>query len=270
MPSFKHIIHSDNPTPFFYAALIVLGLTMLNFLVSCATVGANNPRLNGLQQRYQAALQDPVLQSQTEALERTKFYLDDAAFAQDEAELQHHIYLIENYLELAKTRADTERDDLQVTLLQGERDRLQTQIDAAIAAEKARIAAIEAERKRRLEELQAIETTRGVVVTLGDLFFQEPNRMRVNNEADVKLGKIAAMLQQNPRQSVLIEAYVNNTGTADFLSGVSQRLADNVSFALIERGVSSARLSPEGRGKRVFTDADGKPQKRWVEITLLR
>jgi outer membrane protein OmpA-like peptidoglycan-associated protein len=66
---------------------------------------------------------------------------------------------------------------------------------------------------------------------------------------DGELKKVAEFLKSYPTASAEIEGHTDNIGAVDYNRGLSQRRADSVRKALIEKfGIESARLTAKGYG----------------------
>ena len=89
--------------------------------------------------------------------------------------------------------------------------------------------------QQHLAALQATQTERGMLVTLGDVLF-EFNRAEVKPAAQSSLAKLADFLQQNPSRSVLIEGHTDSIGSAASNEALSRRRADAVDIALEGHG----------------------------------
>lgn len=100
----------------------------------------------------------------------------------------------------------------------------------------------------QLAELQAKQTERGMLVTLGDVLF-EFNRAEIKTTAQGELRKLADFLQKHPERNVLIEGYTDNIGSAGYNATLSQRRAESVANALVALGVSPQRMKSVGYGK---------------------
>ena len=88
------------------------------------------------------------------------------------------------------------------------------------------------------------------------------------------LEQLAKTLARKPSiKKVRIEGYTDNRGSASFNLDLSQRRADSVRTALIERGVAAERLESKGYGKDHPIDTnktvDGRAANRRVEFTIL-
>lgn len=107
------------------------------------------------------------------------------------------------------------------------------------------------ELRQRLADLQANQTERGMLVTLGDVLF-ELNRAEVKPAAQSSLRKLADFLRQYPTRQVLIEGHTDNTGSAAYNEALSGKRAEAVKAALLGMGdgLASARITTVGYGSR--------------------
>lgn len=101
---------------------------------------------------------------------------------------------------------------------------------------------------QQLTELQATQTERGMLVTLGDVLF-EFNRSEVKPGAQVSLHKLVDFLQQNPTRSILIEGHTDSIGSAASNMALSLRRADAVDVALVGMGLAKQRVTTVGYGE---------------------
>jgi outer membrane protein OmpA-like peptidoglycan-associated protein len=125
---------------------------------------------------------------------------------------------------------------------------------------------------KELSELKATQTDRGVVLTVGSALF-------ATGKADVAPGiqrdadKLVAFLQNNPKRSVLIEGFTDNTGSDATNIKLSQERADAIKNLLVAKGISPDRVVTQGYGSqypRVANDTPaGRQQNRRVEIVVL-
>jgi outer membrane protein OmpA-like peptidoglycan-associated protein len=123
----------------------------------------------------------------------------------------------------------------------------------------------------QIDELNARETDRGLVVTLGDLLF-ETGRADLKGGATSNLDKLALFLGEYPDRTVLIEGHTDNVGSDDQNMDLSNRRAYSVRSYLAGRGISADRLSSTGMGESApiaSNDTDtGRQQNRRVEIII--
>ncbi|MDX1571390.1 MAG: OmpA family protein, partial [Xanthomonadales bacterium] len=145
---------------------------------------------------------------------------------------------------------------------------------AELARREAEVAAAQADSLRRqLQNLQARQTDRGLVFTLGDVLF-ETAEADLRPESLANLERLVSFIQQYPERNVNIEGHTDSVGSAEFNLNLSQKRAEAVRDALIERGVEKSRLKAIGLGEE-FPIADnqteyGRGQNRRVEIVILK
>lgn len=127
------------------------------------------------------------------------------------------------------------------------------------------------ELQRKILELNAKETERGLIVTLGDLLF-ETGRAELKGNGAANLGKLAAFLNQYPERSVIIEGHTDNVGSDDYNMGLSQRRADTVKSYLLSQGIAASRVVSVGKGEGYpiasNDDATGRQMNRRVEVII--
>jgi outer membrane protein OmpA-like peptidoglycan-associated protein len=124
--------------------------------------------------------------------------------------------------------------------------------------------------REQLLALQAKQTERGMILTLGSNVLFDTNSDVLKPGADDALNRVAQFLQSQSNFKLRIEGHTDSTGTASYNEALSQRRADAVYHALVSRGVDSGRIQPVGRGMElpVATNAtaEGRQQNRRVEL----
>ncbi|MDO8862110.1 OmpA family protein [Haliea sp. E1-2-M8] len=145
-------------------------------------------------------------------------------------------------------------------------------LEAGVAREDAEAARLkQAELNRQLEELNAKETARGIVITLGDVLFAT-GRAELTGSAPEGLRKLAAFLGEYPDRSIAIEGHTDSVGTDEFNMGLSQRRADAVQTFLVNQGVAASRMRAVGKGEGspiASNDTNtGRQQNRRVEVII--
>lgn len=125
--------------------------------------------------------------------------------------------------------------------------------------------------RRQLADLQAQQTDRGTLVTLGDLLF-EFDRAEVKPAARGELMKLADFLKAYPDRRVLIEGHTDNVGADSYNEQLSRRRAEAVAQALVALGVESPRVTVVGHGKQypvaANTSDTNRALNRRVEVYL--
>ncbi|HEX5765169.1 MAG TPA: OmpA family protein, partial [Woeseiaceae bacterium] len=182
--------------------------------------------------------------------------------------------------ELARLQARTrEADKARLDATAARKDAMSARADATAArleADESRettmAARLESEDlQRQIEELNARETDRGLVVTLGDLLF-ETGKSDLKGGAAANLNKLALFLGEYPDRSVLIEGHTDNVGSDETNVNLSQRRANSVQSYLVGQGIAAARLSTSGLGEGSPVagndTATGRQQNRRVEVII--
>jgi outer membrane protein OmpA-like peptidoglycan-associated protein len=124
---------------------------------------------------------------------------------------------------------------------------------------------------QQLADLKAKPTDRGMVLTLGDVLF-DTGRANLSAGAKAPIDHLAEFLMKNPGRTATIEGYTDSSGGSAMNQALSERRAESVKNALVDRGVEANRLSARGLGEeRPVTSNDtaaGRQQNRRVEIVL--
>ena len=138
---------------------------------------------------------------------------------------------------------------------------------AQASAAQDRVRALEAQ----LREMEALQTERGLIVTLGDVLFAF-NKAELTPQAAPRLDKLAGFLRQFPDRRLLIEGYTDSVGGDAYNQELSQRRALAVRDALAQRGVDAGRVTVAGYGKAFPVADNGSPEgramNRRVEIVI--
>jgi outer membrane protein OmpA-like peptidoglycan-associated protein len=170
--------------------------------------------------------------------------------------------------EQAKMQAQQAQAQAQQAQAQAQQAQAQAQsAEAARGQAEARAAQLAAQ----LADLAAKQTERGAVITLGDVLFAT-DQARLTPDGVRTVRKLADVLTNNPRRSVLIEGFTDSTGSSAHNLELSQRRADAVRDALQGMGVGRERIATRGYGAAFPVagndSAAGRQQNRRVEIVL--
>ena len=157
-------------------------------------------------------------------------------------------------LEARRAQSQAASAQAQAAAAQGQAQAAQQRAKSAeVRADAAQAVASDAQQRaamlqQQLNDLQAKETERGMLVTLGDVLF-EFNRAEVKPAAQVSLRKLADFLLQYPNRLLLVEGHTDNVGSVAYNEGLSQRRAESVGLALVAMGIAPQRIKVVGYGK---------------------
>jgi len=143
---------------------------------------------------------------------------------------------------------------------------------AAANANSATDQATIARQEQQLKDLNAKKTKRGMVITLGDVLFGT-NKSELKSGGMHNVQKLADFLKEYPKHKVLIEGYTDSTGSAEYNQKLSERRANSVQAALVNKmGIDSDRISSRGYGEEfpaAGNDSSSNRQlNRRVEIII--
>jgi len=232
------------------------------------------------QQTPQVATNAPVaLQDADQALRRAeRVWADD----HDTEEVQHLSFITTQRVEIAKTVTEKKLAEASMQQANEERERVLldartreaqgAQQEAERAKQQAQAATSQAQQlQQELAALQAKQTDRGLVLTLGDVLFE-------TGKADLRAGALrnlyplVTFLQKYPERQVMIEGHTDSMGSDSYNLDLSQRRADVVRDFLIQNGVNASQITTRGYGKTspvASNDtAAGRQQNRRVEMII--
>ena len=201
----------------------------------------------------------------------------------------HYAYLATQMARIAEQRTHEQVATAQVKAGETERQKIllaARENEANQALAQARTAQSQAEQARsdaqraqadsqrlaaQLENLQASQTSRGIVLTLDDVLF-DTGRAVLKSGAQRSIEQIAAFLSENPERRVQVEGFTDSQGIDDYNRDLSQSRADAVARAIIQRGIDAQRVRALGYGEEfpvASNEESGSRQlNRRVEIIV--
>jgi outer membrane protein OmpA-like peptidoglycan-associated protein len=123
------------------------------------------------------------------------------------------------------------------------------------------------------QELNAKNSDRGMVITLGDVLF-DTDKSQLKPGGMRTLQKLSEFLKANNERKVVIEGFTDSTGSEEYNLNLSERRANTVKNALLDLGISADRIISRGYGKSYPVagndTAAGRQLNRRVEVIVSR
>ena len=269
-PKLQHLF------PLSLATSIAL-LTGTLMLTACA----NNPQSPSgavaARERLMQLQNDPALASRVSVAIRSADTAVTAAEKpiKDKVESDHLVFIATREVDVAWAQAKTRQLEDQRAGLTQQRDseRLQSRTREADRAQNdaTQTRANNDELRRQIADLNAKETERGLVVTLGDMLF-ETGQAQLKGNALANLNKLSTFMETYPERTLAIEGHTDTVGSEASNLSLSQRRADAVRMHLLEQGVAAKRLSAVGKGEAYPVASNdsisGRALNRRVEVII--
>lgn len=254
-----------------------IAITSVLLFVGCTTAMKSPDGAIAARSRLVQLQNDSTLAQQAPVAIRTA----DAAVTQAEVPIKdkeysnHLVFIAGRQVDIAWAQAETR-------FLEGQREGLSSQRDSerldarTREADNAREDTEKAlsdsdDLRRQIAELNAKQTERGLVVTLGDILF-ETGKSQLKANSTERLYKLTSFLKTYPDRTLMIEGHTDNVGGDDSNILLSQKRAESVRMFLLEQGVNSARLSAIGKGENfpvASNESDsGRALNRRVEVII--
>ena len=161
--------------------------------------------------------------------------------------------------QIAATKIDTAQAREEIE--KGTLERQQVQLEARTR---------EADRvQQELRDLQAKQTDRGMVLTLGDVLF-DTGKATLKPGAYSTIDRLAQVLNSSHNSRVVIEGHTDSVGSEEMNQSLSEERAMSVQSALLQRGVSGSQVRSLGKGETTPVagndTASGRQANRRVEL----
>jgi len=181
------------------------------------------------------------------------------AKGKDVEDIQYEAALANANAQIAQTKIDTvmAREEVE----KGTAERQQVLLEARTR---------ETERvQKELKDLQAKQTDRGMVLTLGDVLF-DTGKATLKPGAYTTIDRLAQVLNSSHASHVLIEGHTDSVGSETTNQQLSEQRAQSVEAALLQRGVSGSQIRSVGKGESTPVagndSASGRQANRRVEL----
>jgi outer membrane protein OmpA-like peptidoglycan-associated protein len=267
-----------------FTTLSVSAIASAVLLAACASTPKTVPELDQAHADVEALAGDPLVQqAASEELSNARKSLESADVAMkkhDREDVLHYSYLASQQAQSGQERISAQRAKEEVAKGEAERNRvlLETRTREAEAAKAAAVAQAQQAQaakqeadvaQRQLADLQAKQTDRGMVLTLGDVLF-DTAASTLKPGATSILDRVAAFMKDNEGSKVIVEGHTDSRGSAEYNQQLSERRAAAVADALSFRGIDRSRVEAVGRGKELPVasndTAAGQQQNRRVEL----
>jgi len=266
---------------------LILSASLAALLLACASAPQRNASLEEARTEVQKLSQEPMAQqaasTDVEAARTVLQQADIALQQRKSAEEENHLaYLALRHAQTGQARvaaararqevAQAEQERNRIVLQTRERETHQARSEAETAKNTAQTAQTQlASARQELQDLQAKQTERGMVMTLSDVLF-DTGRATLKPGADRALDRLAQFLQSNPRTRVMVEGHTDSRGSEAYNEELSQRRAQAVTEALSAKGVPADQYVAKGLGKAYPVASNetsaGQQRNRRVEIVF--
>lgn len=250
---------------------MAVGFSVL--MAGCASTPQENAKVSEARAAYDGIRNDPnvarsgdrQLRNAREELSRAEALLSEGA---DVTQVEHVAYLATRHAQIAAEQGERAELQEQINSAEERRKALELQMRSSEAAN----ARQEAEELRRqMKAMQAEQTDRGMVLTLGDVLF-DLNQAELKPSGEETVERLADFMSEYENRRVRVEGYTDSTGEASYNQGLSERRAEAVGNALTRMGISRARVETVGIGEEYPVasndTAAGRQQNRRVEIVI--
>lgn len=272
--------------------------TLISTLFGCSSLPESNVALDRAQSQLNAAENNPQVTSfAAKELSEAQTTFQQAKTSwknkEDPTKTNHLAYMATQRVKIAENMASSMKSQSTIANAGAERDQLllrartseANQAEERSRASAAALAAAEREatenalqHEKRVNELElelkslnAKQTERGMVITLGDVLFKT-GKSEISGNVGPMISKLADFLKRYPQQQASIEGHTDSTGTKEGNHALSQRRANAVQAALLNQGVSRNQLRTQafGQSKPIADNStsDGRRLNRRVEVVF--
>ena len=263
----------------------VLGAVLAVALAGCATTRQEDP-LAQARATYEEVRADPqVTRFAPKELAQAGSVLNRAeALAREGGageRVAHEGYLAERAALIARETALARAARAEVARADQERERILAEARAQAAraepqeprqAERATLAEEIERLQADLDNLEARQSDRGIVLALSGEVLFDVGRATLKPGAERPIGQLAELMHERPGLEIVIEGHTDSTGSEETNERLSTERAQAVRRALIERGVEGWRVSARGMGDAspVATNDTpaGRQLNRRVEVLI--
>jgi outer membrane protein OmpA-like peptidoglycan-associated protein len=276
-------------------------VALLSIVAACGGLPDRVESVEQARESIAAVSREPLAgRVAADELEAAREALTAADAAYEEREplqlIEHRAYVAQRYADIsreivseAQAREEAARGEAERNRIIAESRSRETEVAQRAAAEAARELDVQAraveeqtrateaaeqralDLERELEQLEARDTDRGLVLTLGDVLF-DSGQASLLSGALTTIDRLAQFMGDYPERSVRIEGHTDSAGNDDANQQLSERRAAAVRDALVARGIDAARIQTVGYGEaRPVAGNDtpgGRQQNRRIEVVV--
>src|SRR6478736_484131 len=180
--------------------------------------------------------------------------------------IQEQAYVAQRHADIAVQQIAKGQAEAKTAAAEAERQKVVLQA----REQEANVARSQAE-AAKLKALQAKQTDRGIVLTLGDVLF-DSGQASLKPGAASTIDRLSNFLASQPDRSLIIEGHTDSMGSDSFNQQLSESRAESVKAALVAKGISSERIVAVGKGEAAPVAGNdtsaGRQQNRRVEIVI--
>jgi outer membrane protein OmpA-like peptidoglycan-associated protein len=289
---------------FIFMTAIIAGILLTALIGGCAVSPLANQSIERARETYRVAAADPQVHTRAAvelaAAERMLAQAERLWREGVDPEIvAHHAYLAEQRARIALKTAEyraaearvatsgearnrilleareRELENARAVAREAETARLDAEARAQAMGEKTGGAELGAELRRlqaELADIKSRQTERGWVLTLRNELLFDSGGATLKPGAQRALDKVAQFLERTPERDIAIEGFTDSTGSNAANRRLSERRAEAVKQALIERGVERERIDARGYGPSFPVASNetptGRQLNRRVEIII--
>lgn len=127
--------------------------------------------------------------------------------------------------------------------------------------------------KQSVPNAEVIREGEGIIVKFDSGILFDVNQYALKTAARTNIENLATSLKNNPETTILVVGHTDASGSDEYNRRLSERRAEAVKAYALSQGISSNRLTTEGRGESEpiadNTSETGKAQNRRVEIVIV-
>ena len=257
-------LYGRSTSPVHHARALCL-VSLAGVLIATGCVSLNAAPVEEARAAVQAARTDPNITPDSLDVEQAERHLVLAEAALESGRFQnrvdHAASMAKSYARVAVTQGEARLAQQETSdyLARAVRDSEGTRTQVEIAL-------------RRARALDAEQTERGLVLTLGGVLFGFDSA-DLKPEAEISLARIAGFLIAAEDREVLVEGFTDNVGTEEYNLELSKLRAEAVTATLVGNHVDPSRILAAGFGPAYPVasneEGEGRALNRRVEVIIL-